>query len=167
MSVLKALLQNSVKLVFTFSTLLPGVISITNSLLLLFVSQSKILCCNVWEMFAFLTAAWKYSSSDLPVSYKIYTSLHEGFPKFMPMKTQVLVALHCSVDICRRGLLLHPIIILPFKFRTTNSHTCAYSDLLENGSCQCEKSFVYTFQVVLLPLVVCMRQFGPFSIMLS
>lgn len=73
----------------------------------------------------------------------------------------------CTALWASMELLLHLISILPFKLRATNSHTCAYPNLLMGGNCQCEKSFGCTLQMVLLLLVLYICQIEPFSTMLS
>lgn len=144
MSVLKLLVVKLSKIGFhILSTHFWGCIYHKQSAVTFPITQwNSLLQCMRNVCFPFV--AWKYSSSNLPVSYKIHTSLHERFPKFMPMKTQVLLALGVSVFALLSGHLQEG-LVAPSRQHPTlqiqnyNSHTCTYPDFFMGGSCQCEK----------------------------
>lgn len=100
------------------------------------VTKLNFLCCTVWEMFAFLFTALKYSSNDLPVSYILhYTKSSQKSYQWKQLRGVSGFVLQKY----RRNLLLCLTSILAFKFRTANSHTNTYRGLWVHGRCQCEK----------------------------
>lgn len=172
MSVLKVLYAKFSKIDFhILSTRAQGRIYHKWSAVTFPITEWNFLCCHVWEMFAFLFAALKYSSSDLPVSYIIYSTIWR-VPKVHTNGSSDTSSLRRSFWLCTAswasaGGTCYSLPSASFKFRTMNSRTCTYPELLVGGSCQCEKTFGYALQMVQLPLVLYVYQVGPFSTMLS